>query len=168
MKTPWICKNCQAENYTEGPCHNCMQLNAVALPGSAFLRAAVRAYWRAERDAFAQFGEAFGICPATEWPGASKRANRRDSGNISSRIWSWAMKRWGREVWPSIEYRMRESPQTHEYAMKHEIRFLRGRLKFGDATDSAPFPSALVVMRPATFRLGAFSSDNESSSATRP
>ena len=41
----------------------------------------------------------------------------------------------------------------HEYAMKHEIRFVRGRLKFGDATDSAPFPSAVVVMRPKTFKL---------------
>ena len=41
----------------------------------------------------------------------------------------------------------------HEYAMKHEIRFLRGRLKFGEATDAAPFPSAVIVMRPATFRL---------------
>ena len=56
----------------------------------------------------------------------------------------------------------------HEYAMKHEIRFLRGRLKFGDATDSAPFPSALIVMRPATFRLGAFSSDNDRTLATQP
>lgn len=41
----------------------------------------------------------------------------------------------------------------HKHAMKHEIRFLRGRLKFGDAVDSAPFPSAVVVMRPDTFRL---------------
>ena len=37
--------------------------------------------------------------------------------------------------------------------MKHEIRFLRGRLKFGDGKNSAPFPSALVVMRPASFAL---------------
>jgi site-specific DNA-methyltransferase (adenine-specific) len=34
----------------------------------------------------------------------------------------------------------------HEIVMKAvEIRFLRGRLKFGDATDSAPFPSAIVI-----------------------
>ena len=42
----------------------------------------------------------------------------------------------------------------HRYAMKHEIRFLRGRLKFGEATEFAPFPSAIVVMRPVTFKLG--------------
>lgn len=34
----------------------------------------------------------------------------------------------------------------HDYCMKaSEIRFIRGRLKFGDGNNSAPFPSALVV-----------------------
>ena len=33
----------------------------------------------------------------------------------------------------------------HDYATKGDIRFLRGRLKFGDGKNSAPFPSALVV-----------------------
>ena len=34
----------------------------------------------------------------------------------------------------------------HEYVMfAKEIRFLRGRLKFGNAKNSAPFPSAVVV-----------------------
>ena len=36
----------------------------------------------------------------------------------------------------------------HDYAFKGEITFLRGRLKFGDAKNSAPFPSAVVVFRP--------------------
>ncbi|BEV15112.1 DNA N-6-adenine-methyltransferase [Herbaspirillum sp. DW155] len=36
----------------------------------------------------------------------------------------------------------------HEYAMKGEVRFLRGRLKFGGAKTNAPFPSAVVVFRP--------------------
>lgn len=36
----------------------------------------------------------------------------------------------------------------HDYAIHHEVRFIRGRLKFGNSTNSAPFPSALVVMRP--------------------
>ena len=35
----------------------------------------------------------------------------------------------------------------HEFAMKGEIRFLRGRLKFGEAKNSAPFPSAVIVFR---------------------
>jgi site-specific DNA-methyltransferase (adenine-specific) len=41
----------------------------------------------------------------------------------------------------------------HRYAMKGEIRFLRGRLKFGDSMNSAPFPSAVIVFRPRAFVL---------------
>ena len=33
----------------------------------------------------------------------------------------------------------------HDYAMKGEITFIRGRLKFGGSKNSAPFPSAVVV-----------------------
>ena len=37
----------------------------------------------------------------------------------------------------------------HEYCMKaDEIRFLRGRLKFGDSKNSAPFPSAIIIFKP--------------------
>ena len=36
----------------------------------------------------------------------------------------------------------------HDYAMLGEIRFIKGRLKFGGAKNSAPFPSAVVVFRP--------------------
>lgn len=36
----------------------------------------------------------------------------------------------------------------HEYAMKGEVRLVRGRLKFGDGKAPAPFPSAVVVFRP--------------------
>jgi phage N-6-adenine-methyltransferase len=33
----------------------------------------------------------------------------------------------------------------HNYAKKGDVFFLKGRLKFGKATTSAPFPSAIVV-----------------------
>lgn len=33
----------------------------------------------------------------------------------------------------------------HEYAIKGDIEFIRGRLKFGGHKNSAPFPSAIVV-----------------------
>lgn len=37
----------------------------------------------------------------------------------------------------------------HDWAMKAtEIRYLRGRLKFGGGKNSAPFPSAVLVFRP--------------------
>lgn len=36
----------------------------------------------------------------------------------------------------------------HEYCMKAtEIRFIKGRLKFDDQKNSAPFPSAIVVFK---------------------
>lgn len=36
----------------------------------------------------------------------------------------------------------------HEYVTKaDEVRFVRGRVRFGNATASAPFPSAIVVFR---------------------
>lgn len=36
----------------------------------------------------------------------------------------------------------------HEYCMRGEIRLVRGRLRFGTARTSAPFPSAVVIFRP--------------------
>ena len=37
----------------------------------------------------------------------------------------------------------------HEYCMKaHEVYFVKGRLKFGESKNSAPFPSAVVVFKP--------------------
>lgn len=36
----------------------------------------------------------------------------------------------------------------HDYCTKGEIRFLRGRLKFGGHKNSAPFPSMVVIFHP--------------------
>lgn len=36
----------------------------------------------------------------------------------------------------------------HDYCMRGEIRFIKGRLKFGGQKNSAPFPSAVVIFRP--------------------
>lgn len=35
----------------------------------------------------------------------------------------------------------------HDYAIKGDIEFIRGRLKFGGHKNSAPFPSAVVVFK---------------------
>ena len=42
----------------------------------------------------------------------------------------------------------------HSYVIAHaaEVRFIKGRLKFGGSKNSAPFPSAVVVFRPANGR----------------
>lgn len=37
----------------------------------------------------------------------------------------------------------------HDYVMEAtEIRFIKGRLKFGNAKNSAPFPSCVVIFKP--------------------
>jgi len=36
----------------------------------------------------------------------------------------------------------------HDYAVKGEVRFPKGRVKFEGAENSAPFPVAIIVMRP--------------------
>lgn len=35
----------------------------------------------------------------------------------------------------------------HDFAMNGEIRFIKGRLKFGGSKNNAPFPSAVVIFR---------------------
>lgn len=36
----------------------------------------------------------------------------------------------------------------HDYCMKGEVRFIKGRLKFSNSNNSAPFPSAIVIFKP--------------------
>ena len=40
----------------------------------------------------------------------------------------------------------------HDYVMRGEIEFIRGRLRFGACVAPAPFPSAVVVFRNASSR----------------
>jgi phage N-6-adenine-methyltransferase len=35
----------------------------------------------------------------------------------------------------------------HDYCIKGQIEFIKGRLKFGEAKNSAPFPNAVVVFK---------------------
>ena len=54
-----------------------------------------------------------------------------------------------REALRSLAARANSPGWWHDYAAKaNEVRFVRGRLRFGNAKHSAPFPSAVVVFRP--------------------
>jgi phage N-6-adenine-methyltransferase len=44
----------------------------------------------------------------------------------------------------------------HNYAIHGEVRFIRGRLRFGGAKASAPFPSAVVIFRAKNTRIFRF------------
>jgi len=48
----------------------------------------------------------------------------------------------------------------HRYAMKGDIRFMRGRVRFQGAENGAPFPSAVVIFHPPEYCLGVFSVQN--------
>jgi len=73
----------------------------------------------------------------------------------------WMNPPYGRQIGRWVEKAYREAQQGatvvcllpartdtrwwHDYCMKGEIRFIRGRLKFGGSQNSAPFPSAVVI-----------------------
>ena len=41
-----------------------------------------------------------------------------------------------------------DTKYRHDYVLKaHQLYFVKGRLKFGNGENSAPFPSAVVVFR---------------------
>lgn len=82
-------------------------------------------------------------------------------------IWSgvcWMNPPYGREIgkWVKKAYESAQQGATvvcllpartdtkwfHDYCAKGEVRFLRGRLKFGGSDNSAPFPTMLVIFRP--------------------
>jgi len=65
--------------------------------------------------------------------------------------------RWMRKAWESSQSTAglvvclvparTDTAWWHNYAMRGEIEFIRGRLRFGGAQSAAPFPSAVVVFR---------------------
>ncbi len=67
-----------------------------------------------------------------------------------SRIKDWCQKaynesRKGKRVVMLIPSRT-DTQYWHDYIMKaKEIRFIKGRLKFGDSKHNAPFPSAIII-----------------------
>lgn len=70
-----------------------------------FIVITAMAYHRAEQDAIAHFAQALNVCPANEWPWASKRCSRKPN-NLAVRMWAWALHRWGKR-WPETEYAVR-------------------------------------------------------------
>ena len=76
----------------------------------------------------------------------------------------WMNPPYGREIgkWVKKAYEAAEAGATvvcllpartdtrwfHDYCVHGEVRFLRGRLKFGGSPNSAPFPNMIVVFRP--------------------
>ena len=103
----------------------------------------------------AEFGFDFDPCPANpafdglavEWGGASYC-----NPPYGREIPKWIKKGYGEhKKGKTVVFLIPSRTDTkwwHDYIMKaDEIRFIKGRLKFDDSENSAPFPSAIVIFR---------------------
>ncbi len=105
------------------------------------------------------------VCATPENAKTSRFFTKEDDG--LAQLWvgkCWMNPPYGREIklWMEKAFRSAASGALvvclvpartdtawwHGYAMKGEVRFIRGRLKFVGGDYSAPFPSALVIFRP--------------------
>lgn len=99
----------------------------------------------------------------------NRKCSRYFDKEMDGLKWPWAATNWmnppyGREIGAWVKKAYEESQQGktvvcllpartdtkwfHGYILgKAEVRFLKGRLKFGDAKNSAPFPSMVVIFR---------------------
>ena len=119
--------------------------------------------WKTPKDVYDKLNEEFQFdfdpCPYNENHNiTSINGLMTDWGNSNfvnppySKIADWCKKAYmeykkGKIVVMLIPSRT-DTKYWHEYIMKAtEIRFIKGRLKFGDSKNSAPFPSAVVVFR---------------------
>jgi phage N-6-adenine-methyltransferase len=83
---------------------------------------------------------------AQSWAGETVLCNPPYGRQIAK----WVKKAWEESRKPGTKVVMLLPARTdtgwfHDYCMKGRVKFLRGRLRFGGATDNAPFPSMLVI-----------------------
>ena len=126
--------------------------------------------WATPQDLFDMLDHEFkfetDVCASAENAKCKRFFTKEDDG--LSQVWTgvcWMNPPYGREIghWMAKAYRSSLARCTvvclvpartdtawwHDYAAKGEVRFIRGRLKFGGHKNSAPFPSAVVIFRPA-------------------
>lgn len=115
--------------------------------------------WNTPKSFYNQLNKEFSFnfdpCPeGALWDGLALDWGSRTFCNPPySQIKKWVKKAWdesqlGKTVVLLIPSRT-DTSWWHEYCMKGEIRFIKGRLKFGGAKWNAPFPSAVVVFTPS-------------------
>lgn len=124
--------------------------------------------WATPQDFFDRLNDEFNfdidVCATPENAKCKKFYTEKENGLLQK--WEgnvWMNPPYGREIseWIKKAYESAQDGATvvclipsrtdtkwwHDYCMKGEIRFVRGRLQFGDATENAPFPSAVVIFR---------------------
>jgi site-specific DNA-methyltransferase (adenine-specific) len=126
--------------------------------------------WSTPQDLFDQLNDEFcftlDVCSTHENAKCLRHFTREEDG--LSRYWRgvcWMNPPYGREIGKWIQKAHHEkllgativcllpartdTKWFHDYIYNQaEIRFLKGRLKFGNSKNSAPFPSMIVIFRP--------------------
>ena len=124
--------------------------------------------WETPFDFFERYDKMYGfdvdVCATRENAKCKKYFSREDDG--LSKKWNghcWMNPPYGRSIGEWVKKAYEESQKGalvvcllpartdtawwHDYCMKGEITFIRGRLKFGNSKNAAPFPSAVVVFQ---------------------
>lgn len=126
------------------------------------------ALWATPQDFFDKLNEEFGfdldVCATPENAKCTRYFTEQDNG--PAQCWHgtvWMNPPYGRKIGEWVK-KAQESARRgatvvclvpartdtrwwHDHVMAGEIRFVRGRLKFGGSKNSAPFPCAIVVFR---------------------
>ncbi|MEI8064440.1 MAG: phage N-6-adenine-methyltransferase [Verrucomicrobiota bacterium] len=114
-----------------------------------------------------EFGFELDVCASEQNAKCAKFFTKEDDGLIQN--WSgvcWMNPPYGRQIghWIKKAHESAKAGATvvclvpsrtdtkwwHAHCIHGEVRFIKGRLKFGDGKGTAPFPSAIVVFRPTT------------------
>ena len=124
--------------------------------------------WETPQDFFdelnKEFGFTFDVCATVENSKCGLNFFSKEMDGLSvgwPQGMKWMNPPYGREIGKWVK-RASEEKNTvcllpartdtkwfHEYILgKADIRFLKGRLKFGGSKNSAPFPSMVVIFRP--------------------
>lgn len=123
--------------------------------------------WATPIDFFQKWSDSIGgfdldVCANQENAKCSKFFSKEDDGLAQQWIGKcWMNPPYGKEIgrWMKKAYESSQEGATvvclvpsrtdtkwwHDYAMKGQITFIKGRLKFGNSKNSAPFPSAVIV-----------------------
>lgn len=127
--------------------------------------------WETPQELFDQlnneFNFQFDVCASKENAKVGRFWRKDDDGLSKNwkeiKGWKWMNPPYGREIGKWVK-KAAESGKTvcllpartdtrwfHEYIYQTydavEIRFIKGRLKFGNSKNSAPFPSMIVIFR---------------------
>lgn len=114
--------------------------------------------WSTPKDVYEALNQEFGFkddpCPmGGVWDGLYRAwVSPAFCNPPYSRIAHWVKKayeEWSRGITSVLLIPSRTDTRWwHDYVMKaSEIRFIKGRLRFGEAVNAAPFPSCVVVFK---------------------